>query len=129
MQSFFGKEKIKLITWECTLFNEFEWEFYEKLISRNSGEPSKPGFILREASNVLEKIIRSGKEKGMLEKFCPHDLYAAAVMIQPSLVKKSVTKCIEIELHGKTRGTCIIDWYNHETGADKINVEMVQELD
>jgi inosine-uridine nucleoside N-ribohydrolase len=84
---------------------------------------------MREASQVLEKIIRSGKEKGMLEKFSPHDLYAAAVLIDPTLVKRSVTKFLEIELHGKTRGTCIIDWYGHEAGSDKLNVEMIQELD
>jgi inosine-uridine nucleoside N-ribohydrolase len=84
---------------------------------------------MREATNVLEKIIRSGKEKGMLDKFCPHDLFAAAVLIQPDLVKTSVRKCLEIELHGKTRGTCIIDWYSHETGENKLNVEMIQELD
>jgi purine nucleosidase len=29
MQAFFGKDKIKLITWECTLLNAFDWEFYE----------------------------------------------------------------------------------------------------
>jgi hypothetical protein len=34
----------------------------------------------------------------MLEKFCPHDLYAAAVLIDPTLVTKSVRKTMEVEL-------------------------------
>jgi purine nucleosidase len=129
LESFFGMDKIKLITWECTLNNAFDWEFYEKLISRNAGEPSKAGFVLREATSVLEKIIRSGKEKGMLEKFSPHDLFAAAVLIEPSLVAKSIPKTIEVELQGKTRGACIIDWYGHMYGTEKINVQIIQQLD
>lgn len=53
---------------------------------------------MREACAVLEEHIRSGKEVGMLEKFAPHDLYAAAVFINPDLIKRSVKKSVEVEL-------------------------------
>ena len=112
-EAFFGMDKIKLITWECTLGNSFSWEFYDKLVGRKERGPTNQGFVLREATGVLEKHIRSGKEKDMLEKFCPHDLYAAAVLIDPTLVTKSIRKTMEVELEGKSRGACLIDWYGH----------------
>jgi len=128
-EAFFGTEKVKLITWECTLNNAFSWDFYDKLVGRKGGELTKSAFVMREATNILEKHIRSGKEEGMLEQFCPHDLYAAAVFIDPNLVKRSVRKTIEVELGGKTRGTCIIDWYGHMFGKEKLNCEIIQELE
>jgi inosine-uridine nucleoside N-ribohydrolase len=39
-EAFFGMDKIKLITWECTLANSFSWEFYDKLVGRKDSEIS-----------------------------------------------------------------------------------------
>lgn len=80
---------------------------------------------MREGCTTLEEHIRSGKEIGMLEKFAPHDLYAAAVFIDPALVKRSVRKSVEIELEGKSRGACLVAWYDHLCGPDSINVEII----
>lgn len=55
------------------------------------------------------------------------DLQATAVMIWPSLSKKSITTNVTPVIDGAARGAVLVD-YTKESGKPK-NVEIVQQLD
>jgi inosine-uridine nucleoside N-ribohydrolase len=103
----------------------FTWDLYDQLVDRKGGNPTKAAFVMREATGALEKFVRSGDNAGRVEKFSPFDYYAAAMMIDPQLVKESVKKHVSIELGGfKARGMTVIDWYDKESDG-KHNCELI----
>ena len=69
------------------------------------------GTVLKEVTGAMECLGRSETDSNY--QFIPCDSYAAAIMINESLVTEKEKLHITIELAGThSKGATIIDWYN-----------------
>ena len=92
-----------MITWDLTLKHTFTWEFYDTLVGRTGKTLTKAGFCMRESMQAMEKLMRTNVVSNTEESteppvFLPCDFYAAAVLIDETLIKESKTKFVSIEL-------------------------------
>ena len=83
--------------------------------------------MLREVTGAMERYGRKEQAEGEIE-FVPCDAYAAAVMIDESLVAEGQRLYVTVELSGKySKGATVIDWYGRH--SEKRNCEVVLKLD
>jgi purine nucleosidase len=113
--------KLTLVSWETTVDHPFTPTQVDQLLSL--GTP-RAEFLSGISQTVLGFSERLTGQRWLYEP----DLLAAAVALEPSVVLRSETHFVEVELAGSaTRGQTTVDWYDR-TGQEP-NVELVLEVD
>jgi purine nucleosidase len=95
-------EKMVVVTWECTYVHEFEPEEYPELFNKD-----------KKACRFLDKMTAQvRKEYGKLPAMC--DLMAAAIALDPTLIKKEIITHCDVERSSpECRGQTLILWPNN----------------
>ncbi|MBN1260238.1 MAG: nucleoside hydrolase [Anaerolineae bacterium] len=113
--------QLTLLSWETTMAHTFSPQQVDALWSMAS---PRAEFFRRVSQNTLDFINHFLGDRFLLEP----DLLAAAVAIEPDIVKTAEWRHVEIELAGvNTRGQTTVDWFDR-TGKDP-NVKLVLEMD
>jgi purine nucleosidase len=95
-------EKMVVVTWECTYVHEFDISEYAELFNKD-----------KKCCRFLDKMTSQVRTKyGSLPSMC--DLMAAAVALDPSMIKKEIVAHCDIERSSpETRGQTLILWPNN----------------
>lgn len=112
---------VTLVSWETTLAHAFTPQQVDALLAVDT---PRADFLRRVTAKTFAFIESFTGERRMLEP----DLLAAAIALEPSIVRASERHHVQIELAGdNTRGQSTVDWFQR-TGKSP-NCEVVLELD
>jgi purine nucleosidase len=112
---------LTLVSWETTLASGLTPEQVETLMAIDS---PRADFFRRINRNMIEFVH---KLLGRREFLAPDGL-AAAVALEPGIVRRAETHSVQVELAGRhTRGQTTVDW-SDRTGQEP-NVNLVLELE
>lgn len=109
-----------MLSWETTIQHPFAWSQWQSLCDQDSPAAR----FMKATSGVTVDMIQASNYSGYLLP----DPLAMAVALKPSLISRSSTHYVTVELCGAhTRGQTVIDYRNRS--GQPPNVQVVQELD
>ena len=112
---------LTLLSWETTLAHTFRRDVLDQFFNLGT---SRAKFF----HDTNQKILGFIKERWDQDMLFAPDGLAMAAAIEPSIVTKSETKYVAIELHGSlTRGQTVVDWSN--TTKKEANTEIIHAVD
>ena len=90
--------KITLYCWEQCMEHTLSWDFFDGLVGRKEKPETLAGSVLKEVAGAIERTTRVvgasntyNSEITKTQQFLACDSFAAAVMIDPSIVTESQT--------------------------------------
>lgn len=133
--SAFAPAQPEMITWEATVAHALDWDFVD---AWRALPTARAAFLKAHTQFLVDVCLTAyGREVGF---FMPDPL-AAAVVLDPSIVKAAVTRPAAVELSGRfSRGLVAVDWRTgdsdwkgdaeHEAMLDGFSlVRVVKEVD
>jgi purine nucleosidase len=97
--------RFDLVDWEATLRHGFDAAEFDAWLAAGDQRAAFFGKVFRTARDYNAKHDRSGVVAA--------DALAMAVAIDPSIVTRSETRAVAVELDGRlTRGATVVDWAN-----------------
>lgn len=135
---------VEIVPWETCLEHGVSWSFISSL------KEYKPyGYLLNmicqvykrqvDASSKMEGdddlVVDDGnldilqRHKTLLSRVSLCDIYAAFALLYPESVLKAVDWHVDIEIEGKSKGSCLFDWMGHSEDTSLSNVRVVLKFD
>eukprot|EP00164_Ancoracysta_twista_P008879 GFYU01012965.1.p1 GENE.GFYU01012965.1~~GFYU01012965.1.p1 ORF type:complete len:319 (-),score=72.58 GFYU01012965.1:17-973(-) len=116
-----------MVSWELTVENGLSWEWYDQNVKNGTSPLAQFG---RKITKVYEDLVRHDKDGMELGSFVICDVIAAAVFVDPSIIKATTSKHGSVELSGKmSRGHLVIDWYDRDDTVGGLNLKIVDSID
>ena len=117
---------LTLVSWETTLAHAFTPQQVDALLAIDT---PRADFFRRVTAKTFDFIERFTGERRMFEP----DLLAAAVALDPTIVRAAESHYVQIELAGdNTRGQSTVDWFDRVSSGrpgTAPNCEVVLEVD
>ena len=131
--------EIVLVPWETCLEHGVSWSFLSSL------KEYKPyGYLLNMICQVYKRQVDASskldgddgnldilqRHKSLLSRVSLCDIYAAFALLYPiESVLKAVDWHVDIEIEGKSKGSCLFDWMGHSEDTSLSNVRVVLKFD